>query len=88
MKFIDILKSAVTSHIFWAVISFALVLIFNYLHESDLYSTGYTTILIISAISFVLFSLGAVGLSIFNLIIYLFKKIFNKDNGKETRHNK
>ncbi len=78
MKFIDILKSAVTSHIFWAIISFISVLIFNYFHERNLYSTGATTGLIISAISFLLFGLGTVGLSIFNLFIYLFKKIFKK----------
>ncbi|MEK6829557.1 MAG: hypothetical protein AABY15_05555 [Nanoarchaeota archaeon] len=79
-KLKEILKSALTSHVFWAVISFILVLIFNYYHENNLYSTGATAGLVISAISFVLFGLGAVGLSIFNLFIYLFKKIFK--NGK------
>ncbi len=74
-KIKDILKSALTSHLFWAITSFILVLVFNYLHEYNLYSNGFTIALIISVISFVLFSLGAVGLSIFNLFIYLFKKL-------------
>lgn len=78
MKIKDIISLALTSHVFWAIISFIMVIILEYYHERNLYSNGITTALIISAISFVLFGLGAVGLSIFNLFIYLFKKIFKK----------
>ncbi len=73
------IKGILTSHIFWAIISFGLVILFYGLTENDYYTAWKTNGLIISSISFVLFGLGAVGLSIFNLIIFLVRKILGKD---------
>ena len=78
MKVKEIIKAALTSHILWAIISFGFVLLFTGLTQYDYSWSWKTNGLIISCIMFVLFGLGAVGLSIFNLFIYLFRKIKKK----------
>ena len=78
MKAKEIIKAALSSHIFWAIISFGLVVLFTGLTQYDYDWNWKTTALVISSISFVLFGLGAVGLSIFNLIINLVRKIKKK----------
>lgn len=75
MKAKDITKAILSSHIFWAIISFGLVVLFTRLTQYDYGWSWKTTILVISSVLFVLFGLGAVGLSIFNLIISLVRKV-------------
>ena len=74
----SILIGLISSHIFWAVVSFGLVLLFTGLTQYDYGWSWKTTMLVINCILFILFALGAVGLSIFNLVIYLIKKIRKK----------
>ena len=78
MKAKEIVKSVLSSHIFWAIISFGLVVLFTGLTQYDYGWSWKTTMLVISSVLFVLFGLGAVGLSIFNLIISLVRKIKKK----------
>jgi len=74
----EIIKATLSSHIFWAIISFGLIILFTGLTQYDYGWSWKTTALVISSASFVLFGLGAVGLSIFNLIISLVRKINKK----------
>jgi hypothetical protein len=74
----EVIKGLLTSHIFWAIISFGFVLLFTGLTQYDYDWNWKTNALIASCVMFILFGLGAVGLSIFNLFIYLFKKLINK----------
>lgn len=82
-KFKQIAKALLTSHIFWALISFISVLIFTGLTQYDYSWNWKTTALVVSCILFVLFGLGAVGLSIFNLFIWLGKKLVDKIKNKK-----
>lgn len=74
----EIFKSILTSHITWALLSFLSVVILTGMNPAGHYSKSGFILLISSCILFVLFSLGAVGLSIFNLIAILISKLFKK----------
>jgi TRAP-type C4-dicarboxylate transport system permease small subunit len=78
MKAKEMAKALLGSHIFWAAISFSLVLLFTGLTQYDYGWNWKTTALVVSSILFVLFGLGAVGLSVFNLVINLVRKIKKK----------
>jgi len=81
-KFKKIAKSILLSHWFWAVISFGLVLLFTGLTQYDYNWNWKTTMLVISSGLFVMFSLGAVGLSLINLVMNIIRKIKNHKKKK------
>lgn len=74
-KFKEIAKGVLSSHITWALVSFAMVLVFVDMAQSGDQTRGETIGMIVSTSSFILFGLGTVGLSIFNLIGFLGKKL-------------
>lgn len=84
-KFKNIVKSLLLSHIFWAIISFGFILLFTGLTQYDYGWNWKTNALIVSSILFALFSFGAVGLSIFNLIINIIRRIVYKIRARSDR---
>jgi len=74
----EIIKSVLSSHMFWALVSFVFVLLFTGLTQNEYDWSWKTTSLVISCVLFILFGLGAVGLSVFNSIIRLIRKIKKK----------
>jgi len=63
-----------TSEIFWAVISFCLIILFAGLAYNDYGWTWKSTMIIISSVFFAIFVFGSLGLSLFKLIGNLIKK--------------
>jgi ABC-type polysaccharide/polyol phosphate export permease len=74
----DFVMGLISSHIFWALVSFIMIMIFTGMSQNETSWTWKSTASIVSSVFFVLFGLGAVGLSIFNLIIRLVKKLIEK----------